>query len=289
MWEKILHVIAHAALETLKILPFLFLMYLFMEYLEHKAGDKFKGVMKKSGALAPLIGSTVGGIPQCGFSASIAGLFSGSVIGAGTVIAVFLSTSDEMLPILLSSGIKITTAIKIVGFKILCGILVGYIVYFIYDRRKKTDDSEKHIHDICEEEHCHCENGILRSAVHHTLHITLFIFIISLLLGGVIAFVGEDKLSVLFVGIPFVGQMISAIVGFIPNCASSVVITELYVNSIITTGQMLSGLLAGSGIGLLVLFKMNKHGMKQNLLITGILFVSAVLIGFGVDLIGIKF
>ncbi len=287
--EKILEVIHHAGLESAKLLPFLFLMYLFMEYLEHKAGERVKNAMGRSGAFAPLIGSAVGAVPQCGFSASIAGLFSGGVIGAGTVVAVFLSTSDEMLPILLSNNIHITTALKIVGFKMLCGAIVGYIVYLSFDRRKNKSDTEHHIHDMCEDEHCHCENGIFRSAIHHTLHILLFIFLVSLLLGGLIEFVGNDALSSLFVKLPLVGQVISALVGFIPNCAASVVITELYVNGIITTGQMLSGLLAGSGVGLLVLLRMNKHHLKQNLTITAILFFSSVIIGALVDLVGITF
>ncbi len=289
MLDIIFEVIHHAGLESLKLLPFLFLMYLFMEYLEHKAGDRVKSAIGRSGAFAPLIGSAVGAVPQCGFSASIAGLFSGGVIGAGTVVAVFLSTSDEMLPILLScDNIKLTTALKIIGFKVLCGAAVGYIVYLTYDRKRKKGDTD-HIHDLCEDEHCHCEDGILRSAIHHTLHILLFVFVISLLLGGVIAFVGEDKISSLFVGLPFVGHVISALVGFIPNCAASVVITELYVSGIITTGQMLSGLLAGSGIGLLVLYRVNKHNLLQNILITAVMFVSAVMIGFTVDLVGLTF
>ncbi len=287
--EKILEVIHHAGLESVKLLPFLFLMYLFMEYLEHKAGKRVKNAIGKSGAFAPFIGSAVGAVPQCGFSASIAGLFSGGVIGTGTVVAVFLSTSDEMLPILLSNNIHIVTALKIIGFKVLCGAIVGYIVYLFWDRNKAKKDTDHHIHDMCEDEHCHCENGIFRSAIHHTLHILLFIFSVSLLLGGLIAFIGQDALSNLFVKLPFVGQVISAVVGFIPNCAASVVITELYVNGIITTGQMLSGLLSSSGIGLLVLFRMNKHHLTQNLIITAILFVASVIIGALVDLIGITF
>ena len=170
-------------IDSIKLLPFLFITYIIMEYIEHKTGEKAKKVIQKSGKFGPLLGGILGIFPQCGFSAAAANLYAGKVITLGTLIAIFLSTSDEMLPILISEAVPVSTIITILAIKLLIGIVVGLLIDMIGQalKKKKEDTLEKEIGHICEHEHCHCEEeGILKSSIKHTLHIFLFIFIISL-------------------------------------------------------------------------------------------------------------
>lgn len=289
-----LDVILDTLLDSLKLLPFLFLTYLLMEWLEHRAGDKAKHFLERSGTFGPLLGSLLGAVPQCGFSASAAGLYAGGVITAGTLMAVFLSTSDEMLPILISHEASPLLILKILGIKVAVGVLVGFLTDFVLrlTRRADSANSEKehdhdHIGELCEEDHCHCENGILRSALHHTLQIFVFILVISFLLNLVVFLVGEDKLAAFLSSVPGLSQALSGLVGLIPNCAASVVITEMYLEGILSTGSMLSGLLVGAGIGLLVLFRVNHKHLKDNLAFTVILYGAGVLTGILTDALGL--
>ncbi|MBO4428365.1 MAG: arsenic efflux protein [Clostridia bacterium] len=283
-WETALDALIDSALDTLKVAPFLFLIYLAMEFIEHKAGDKTKELLARSGRVGPVLGGLFGCVPQCGFSAACSGLYAGGVITVGTLFAVFLSTSDEMLPIMISGGVPALTILKIVGTKALIGIVVGVVIDLIL--RPKTDVS--HIHDLCEHGHCHCEHGIFRSALHHFVEIIIYIFLFSFAVDLAIGLIGEETISTLFINVPVVGSLISAAVGLIPNCAASVVITDLYVNGIISSGVMMSGLLVGAGIGLFVLFRSNKS-KKQALVITGALYAVGVVVGVVIDLIGITF
>lgn len=279
---------ADAAIDTLKVAPFLFLIYFLMELIEHKAGDGANLVIMRSGKIGPVIGGLLGAVPQCGFSAACSGLYSGGLITLGTLFAVFLSTSDEMLPILLTSGAPITKILKIIGTKVLIGIIFGFIIDIVIRKKNHDDSHENHIHEMCEHEGCRCERGVLLSALYHFLKIIGYIFAFSFLLNMVIMGIGEEKLALLFVSIPVVGSLISALVGLIPNCASSIVITNLYLSGIISSGVMMSGLLAGSGIGLAVLFRVNKN-IKQNVFVTVALYLAGVLFGVIIDLLGIVF
>lgn len=283
-WQTILDALKDSALDTLKIAPFLFVIYLLMELIEHKAGDKTKRLLSHSGKVGPVVGGLLGAVPQCGFSAACSSLFSGRVITLGTLFAVFLSTSDEMLPIMISGGVPVLTMLKIIGTKAALGIVVGFIVDLIVRRRP---DGE-HIHDLCVHDGCHCEHGVFRSALRHFLEIIAYIFVFSLAIDIAVGFIGEENLAKIFVDIPVVGSLISALVGLIPNCAASIVITDLYISGIITPGVMMSGLLVGAGVGLAVLFRTNKN-IKQNLAITGALYAVGVVLGVAIDLIGIKF
>lgn len=285
-WQTLLDALIDTLLDTLKVAPFLFLIYLFMEFIEHKAGDKTKDFISKSGKFGPLLGGLLGAVPQCGFSAACSGLYAGGVITMGTLLAVFLSTSDEMLPILLTGGFPVLSILKIIGVKVLFGALIGFIVDIIV--RTKSDSEHKSIHDMCEHDHCHCEKGIFRSALHHFLEIILYLFIFTLAINIAVGFVGEDNLAKIFVSVPVVGNMISALIGLIPNCAASIVITDLYLSGVISSGVMMSGLLVGAGVGLAVLFKSNRN-LKQNVLITVILYVVGVLLGTLIDVFGIVF
>ena len=271
-------------LDTLKLIPFLFLTYLLMEFIEHKTSDKAEHIIKKAGRFGPVLGGLLGIVPQCGFSASAASLYSGHLISLGTMVAIFLSTSDEMLPIFLSEQVSPSVIGKILGVKAATAIILGLIVDIVIHIAKK-DKKEVEIHSICEHDHCHCEEGILKSAIHHSAHITAFIFIISLILNFVIYFIGEENLGKLFVDIPVLGCGVASLVGLIPNCAASVVITELFLNGVISTAAMISGLLTGCGIGLLVLFRTNKN-FKENLAITLLMYLLGVGAGVIFELIG---
>lgn len=283
MLHEVVHVLEHSILDTIKLIPFLFLTYLLMEFIEHKTSDKVKNAIHKSGKAGPLIGGLLGAVPQCGFSASAAGLYAGRVISLGTLIAIFLSTSDEMLPILISEAVDMKLILQILGIKIVVGMIAGFIIDIIINLKKKPQDEEWKIHDMCEHEHCHCEKSIWKSAFMHTLQIVLFIFIINLALTLVIEFVGEESLANLFFTKPVIGELVAGLVGLIPNCASSVVITQLYLEGVIGFGSMMSGLLVGSGIGLLVLFRVNEN-FKENLKILALLYVigvvGGILLGF---------
>ena len=283
-----IEIIKDTLIDALKILPFLFVTYLIMESLEHKTGNKTKQLVKKSGKLGPLFGSILGIFPQCGFSAVAASLYAGRVITLGTLIAVFLSTSDEMLPILISESAPIELIVKVLAIKLIIGIIAGFIVdilhMLIFKKLKKEENDEDAIEDMCEHEHCDCEHGIVKSAIKHTINILAFIIIITFLINRIIYFIGEDNISNAIAQVPIAGILVSALIGFIPNCAGSVIITELYLSNLISLGSMLAGLLVGSGIGILVLFRTNKN-VKDNLKIMGILYVISIMSGFIIDLI----
>ncbi len=268
--------IMEALLDTVKLIPFLFLTYLCMEYLEHKTGERSQRLMKKAGKIAPVIGGVLGIVPQCGFSSAASNLYAGRVISLGTLMAVYLSTSDEMLPILISEQAPAGMIAKILLAKALIGIAAGLVIDFVI--RRKGEEEHEHIHDICEQEHCHCEKGIVRSAASHTLQITFFIFVISLALNLVLHFVGEDALANLVLNRKVLGPALAGLVGLIPNCAGSVVITQLYLQGAMGIDAALAGLLTGSGVGFLVLCRVN-HDRKENLKILGLLYGIGVLTG----------
>ena len=286
-----IEIIEDTLIDALKLVPFLFLTYLLMEYLEHKTGDKTKEVIKKSGKFGPLFGAILGIVPQCGFSAAAASLYAGRVITMGTLIAVFLSTSDEMLPILISEVAPIDLIVKVLLIKLVIGAIAGFIIdavrRIIIKRKKQTEkeeEAEEAIGHICEHDHCDCEHGILKSTIKHTLNILLFIIIITFILNTIVHFIGEENISKAIASVPFVGILVSALFGFIPNCAGSVIITELYLSNLISLGSMIAGLLVGSGIGILVLYRTNKH-LKQNLIISGLLYIIGITSGLIIDLI----
>lgn len=277
-------VLLHGLTETLKLIPFLFLTYLLMEFLEHKASDKLSGFIKKSGKLGPALGGALGAIPQCGFSSVAANLYAGRVITLGTLVAVFLSTSDEMLPILISGSFSPKTIIGIILYKSLSAILVGFIID-IAMRLMKRDNEDIEIDGLCEEEGCHCEDGIFKSALIHTAKISLFILVITLAINTAIFFIGEENIAAIMHDAPIISHLLAALVGLIPNCAASVALTTFFAEGIITVGTMLSGLFAGAGVGLLILFKVNKN-LVRNLTVLGILVLSGVTLGFITDVSG---
>ena len=287
-----LHILEHTLSHTIegsgKLLPFLFFTYLLMELLEHTTGGKVQNKIKDAGKVGPLWGGLLGIMPQCGFSAAAASLYAGRVITVGTLLAVFLSTSDEMLPIFISESVALATIIKILAAKVCIAIISGFLAELVYVNVFKKKEKDMDIHVVCEEEHCSCEDGVLKSALKHTLKIFVYILLITFILTLVIEMIGEDHLAVVFQNIPVVGEMIAALVGLIPNCASSVVITELYLSGIIGAGAMMSGLLVNAGVGLLVLFRLNRN-WKQNAGIMAALYGFGVVWGVIIELLGIVF
>lgn len=281
-------IILDSAIDSIKLLPFLFLTYLFMEWLEHKTGSAARNRIRTAGKLGPVWGGLLGVIPQCGFSAAASSLFSGRVITVGTLIAVYLSTSDEMLPIMISNAVPAVTIVKILACKAAIGIFSGLVVEYVYTHILKKQEKDMDIHEICEEERCHCEHGLLSSAASHTLKVFVYIFLISLALNIIIGLAGEETLAGFFTGTPIVGEMMAALVGLIPNCASSVLITQLYLDHIIGAGAMMAGLLVNAGVGLLILFRLN-HDRAQNLKIIGTLYGLGVFWGIIIEFAGIVF
>ena len=281
MWDAILD----SLIDTVKLIPFLLITYIIMEFIEHKTSHKTKDAIKKSGHFGPLIGGILGVVPQCGFSAAASSLYSARIITLGTLIAVFLSTSDEMLPILISEAVDVRIILSILGIKLVIAVIVGFIIDLFFRKKFETSEDEPEIKDLCEHDHCHCEHGIFKSALKHTINITLYIFIISLVLNIIIYFIGEDNLAHILNSTPIIGPIIASLVGLIPNCASSVIITQLYLSKVLNFATMIAGLLVNTGVGLLILFRTNKD-LKENIKITVLLFAIGVIFGIIFDLIG---
>ncbi|MBQ6293863.1 MAG: arsenic efflux protein [Lachnospiraceae bacterium] len=269
-------ILKEALLDTLKTVPFLFLAYLLMEWLEHRAEEKSVETVGRAGGWAPVAGGLIGMVPQCGFSAAVSNLYASGIVTRGTLLAVFLSTSDEMLPILISRKAELGLILKILGYKCAVGILVGLLIDFI--GRRLAKENKKSIESICEQEGCKCEDGVLKSALFHTLKITLFLFVTALIVGFAVKAVGTENLEHFILNKPFLGEVLAGLVGLIPNCAASVVLTDLFLKGGMSFGAMMSGLLTASGVGLLVLFRMNRN-LKENLFTLLLLYAGGLIFG----------
>ncbi len=283
----ILPVIQDTLTDALKLLPFLFITYLVMEYIEHRTGEKSRLLMKKSGKWGPALGGLLGMLPQCGFSTAASNLYAGRVITLGTLLAVFLSTSDEMLPVLISEQAPAGTILKILAVKAVIGVCAGFLTDLFCRRRRGKDREELRIEQMCDHHHCHCvEGNFLSSALSHTLQVFLFILVISFLLNLLVAFAGEDRLEAFLTGRAILGPLFAGLIGLIPNCASSVLLTRLYLSGMLGAGSMLAGLLAGSGVGLLVLYRVNDN-IKENIRVTLLLYAVGVLCGIVFEAAGV--
>lgn len=270
-------IILDSLFDTLKLLPFLLIAFLLIEAIEHKFNKKAISLIEKSGKFGPIIGSFLGAFPQCGFSVFATNLYTTRIITMGTLIAIYLSTSDEMLPILLSNNVEFNLIIKILLIKILVGIIFGFIIDLTF--KKKQDKN----YELCTSEQCHCKDGIIKSSLKHTFNISIFILIVNLILNFCFDYFGSEYLSTLLLKESLFAPFITSLIGLIPNCASSVIITELYLNNMINFGSMIAGLLTGSGVAILVLFKTNKN-LKENLKILSINYLIGVLIGIIIEL-----
>ena len=288
--SAIMEAIMDTVKDTAMMVPFLFITYLALEWLERRTEDQSVALLSRIGKFGHVAGAAIGLMPQCGFSAAAASLYSGGVITAGTLLSVFLSTSDEMLPIFISSSVGAGTIGRLLAAKFIIALISGIAVDVIA-RMVRHRSEEKHIHDLCEREHCGCEEeegGILHSALIHTLKITGFIFVVSLVLSLLMETVGGDVLASLLTGAPVAGTIITGIIGLIPNCAASVLITQMYLEGLLTSGQLLSGLLVGAGVGLLVLVRTNNK-KKENAQVIGTLLGLGIAWGILIDILGITF
>lgn len=283
-----LDIILDTLLDSVKLLPFLFLTYLAMEYLEHKAGERMQSTIRKSGKCGPVIGSILGAFPQCGFSAAASNLYAGRIITLGTLLSIYLSTSDEMLPILISENAGIVMILKLLCTKIVIGMIAGFLIDLVAERFFFKKEREPEIEHLCEQHNCHCDEGIFKSALHHTLEIFIYLLIVSFILNILIVIIGEDFLASLVQNRLIVGEILAGIVGLIPNCAASVIITQLYLKGILGAGAMVSGLLVGAGVGTLVLLRVNDRP-GENAGIIFLLYTIGVVAGIVVELIGIVF
>lgn len=281
--EGFLDIVKDTLIDGIKLLPFLFITFILMELIEHKFGDKLNNKLKKVNKIGPLLGSLLGIIPQCGISASASNFYITRVISLGTLISVYLSTSDEMLPILISHNSNIFLIVKLLVTKFICGLVFGFIIDFIF--RKKEQEEIK---DFCELEDCDCDHGVIKSSIIHTLKTFAYILIISFILNIVMFYFGEEFLSKILMKDNILGIIISSIIGLIPNCSSSVLLTELFLNNSISLGQLLSGVLVNAGVGLLILIRFNKN-KKENIKIITILLTIGIIVGFIFDIFNITF
>lgn len=269
-----------AFMDTLRLYPFLFLTYLFMEYLETRSQDKTLKLLRCYRRSGPVLGALLGVLPQCGFSAASASLFAGGVISEGTLLAVFLSTSDEMLPVFLAESVPLGTIVVVLGWKVAFAAFTGFLINALFSfHAKEGNEYEDRMHSLCEQEHCCCKEGnIFKSALHHSLSVTFFVFLVTFLCAVGMEMMGEEAIASLFSGNSVTGTLAASLIGLIPNCAASVLIAELYLKGILGAGQMMAGLLTGSGVGLLVLFRSNRR-LKENLRILLLIYVAGVLGG----------
>ena len=309
MWE----VIIDAFLDTLKVIPILYLVYLLVSYLGHNHNNKYARFMSKTQKLGPLIGSAVGVIPQCGFSVVMADLYSHKAITFGTLVAVMVATSDEAIPLMISNPKYIVPMLVMLAIKFVCAVFFGYIIDICLKMFKTKQEikanafSELHDHDCeltscsvahvihgecCQDkekdehhehkhEHCDCVHNIFLDALFHTLQISGFLLVASLIIGFIVEYAGIENLQYVFTANKFVQPFIAGLVGLIPSCASSVFLVEFFMAGGISFGAMMAGLCAGSGVGIVVLFIKNKNKVWQNILTL----VTLYLIGCAVGLV----
>lgn len=282
IWQAIVAVFGEPVIDTLKILPLLFLAYLLMELLEKKASKKMEVALGKLGKGGPVIGSLLGCVPQCGFSGASANLYTAGIITEGTLIAVFLSTSDEAIVLMLSSLAPIETIGKLILVKIIIGVIAGYLIDYINKKRK----IKKVPVDMCQDCGCEENDGIFKPALKHTLKIGFFIFIVNFILFNVASLLGRDFINTILLSGSFFQPFITGLVGLIPNCAVSAAITELYAEGTLSFGSAVAGLCSGAGVGLAVLFKANPI-KKENFRIVATLYFIAVGAGIVLNILGI--
>lgn len=280
-------IILDTLIDSLKILPFLFIAFLIIEYFEHKLNNKTKKIISKSGKYSPILGSLLGLIPQCGFGVVATNLYITRIISLGTLIGIYLSTSDEMLPIMLSKKAPLKVILLILAIKFITGFVFGYLIDFVL--RKKTKN--EHVsYDICDDENCGCNHShnLITASIIHTLKTLIYLVIITFIINVIFNYLGDKYLSRLLLKDTLFAPLITSLIGLIPSCGSSIMISELYLSSAISFGSLISGLLTNSGMAILVLFKSNKN-IKENITILAILYIIGILVGLGIEIIKILY
>lgn len=353
--DLLLHFMEHALEDTLALVPFLFVTYIALEALEHAAGTRANAVVRRAGAAGPVVGALLGVVPQCGFSAMAATLYAGRVVTLGTLVAVFLSTSDEMLPMLVAERVDSGLLFRVLGLKVLVALITGVLADLairalrknarvhaflrrtvlsvrrngmeadVVDQMAEGGETAEHIYRLCEQDHCGCghdyahthggEHGhahgndrghehadehvascdhghghdhghaggrfgivgsIVMSAVSHTVQVSLFIFLVTFALVLILETVGEDALAAFLSGNQLLAVFASALVGLVPNCSASVVITQLYLEGVLGFAPLMAGLLTSAGVGYLVLFRTNRHPRENTVIVVGLFLVACV-------------
>lgn len=353
--DLLLHFMEHALEDTLALVPFLFVTYIALEALEHAAGARANAVVRRAGAAGPVVGALLGVVPQCGFSAMAATLYAGRVVTLGTLVAVFLSTSDEMLPMLVAERVDSGLLFRVLGLKVLVALITGVLADLairalrknarvhaflcrtvlsvhrdgveadVVDQMAEGGETAEHICRLCEQDHCGCghdhththggehghEHGndrghehadehvagcdhghghdhshaggrfgivgsIVMSAVSHTVQVSLFIFLVTFALVLVLETVGEEALAAFLSGNQLLAVFASALVGLVPNCSASVVITQLYLEGVLGFAPLMAGLLTSAGVGYLVLFRTNRHPRENTVIVVGLFLVACV-------------
>ena len=292
--EEFLLVLQESLIDTLKALPILFCVYILVSYFEHNS-HKYVGFLKRTKKYGAFVGSFMGTIPQCGFSVAMADLYNKKNITLGTLIAVFIATSDEAIPILFSDYNFFVPMLALIGIKfvyaLICGFVIDWIMALLKRKRENNIVLTSPLSNPCEcghEEHNHenghshshhcCADNIFIDATIHTLKIASFIFIVNIIIGSVIEFSGINLASLLNVN-KFVQPFITSLIGLIPNCVASVLLVEVYMAGGITFGALLAGLATSAGLGLLMLFKSNKKQWKHGLIISFLVYGLGVLLG----------
>ena len=271
-----------ALIDTLKLLPYLYVTFLIIELMEERLTARSRELISRAERFGPLVGSLVGLLPQCGFSVMATNLFITRIISLGTLMAIYLATSDEMLPIMISNRAALSQILPLLLIKLVTGLLAGTLINLIIPHQK----TQQHDYTLCEDDDCECEeHGPFLAALKHTVNIALFILVITALLNVTVFLHGESFLEkILLVNEP-VSPLLATIIGLIPNCGSSVILTQLYLSGAISLPMAASGLLANSGVALLVLFRNNHHRRQENLLIIGLLSAISSLVGWIIMLI----
>ena len=269
--------------EQLELLPFLFITYLILEWIEAHAGGALERTLERARSIGPLAGALAGAFPQCGFSAAAASLYSGGVITVGTLVAVFLSTSDELVPVLIGAHAPTALVLKIVALKVAFAVIVGFVINgFIVVFRGRNVPVPR-IDELCEHSHCSCSEhrGIVVPALIHTAEIFAFVFVVAGAVELAIHYFGEDCIASLALNRPVLGELIGGALGLIPNCAVSAAAADLYVKhpDLIRSGALMASSFSGCGLGLLVLFRTNRN-LKLNLLILATVYLSGTLLGW---------
>ena len=276
----ILHALEHALLDTVRMVPFLLAAFLILEAVEHYSNQYMNRVLGKVGKAGPVVGALFGCVPQCGFSVAAANLYSGGVITLGTLLAVFLSTSDEAVLILLGHPGSGRVIGQLLLGKVLIGILFGYLTDLVLRKKKE----EKHIEELCRSCGCSDHGGIVKPALRHTIRLTVYILVFTFALTLLLEWIGTEALTAVLGKDAWFQPLVTAFLGLIPNCASSILITELYLAGGLSFASAMAGLCAGAGVGMAVLFRAN-HPMKENFAILGLLYGTSAATGLLLEIL----
>lgn len=274
--ELIKDVFLDTSIDCLKMLPYLFVAFLLIEALEHYSGEWTEKLLAKVGKAGPIVGAVAGCIPQCGFSVMAANLYAGGIISVGTLLSVFIATSDEAILIMLGNLEAIGKIGALLAAKVVLAIIAGYVVDLFF---KNKISVPKECGNLCTDCGCHEEEaGIWKPALNHTAKVFLYLYIFTAVLNFCVEIFGIEQLSAFLLGDTIFQPVIAAVIGLIPNCAASVILTQLYLIGAISFASVVAGLCTGAGIGLVVLCRVNRD-KKENVKIIITLYIIAVLAG----------